>query len=240
MKKNILTTLLLIFLIPGFVAAQKNIKNGKGSKDILKSTNIREIEDYLKNTHPDDPKRSILKPKLIALKNSEWTKGAKNAKPMEARPVITEIPNRFMRNSSSDDAEEFKKLIAETSDQHKEKTVKLLNAMFDEDITRKEAVLLFRNNSDCNIVLRIEGKDFYNLAVPAHGENFIVLNKGSYTLSSNVCDIKYISAKDIKKSIFVVIDNPGHPGKQNPEPVEILVKDQKKTGTEKSKKKKKS
>ncbi len=71
--------------------------------------------------------------------------------------------------------------------------------MFNEDITRKEAILLFKNNSDCNIVLRIEGKDYYNLAVPAHGENFIVINKGSYTLSSNVCDMKYISQKDIKK-----------------------------------------
>lgn len=231
MKKKLLTTLLFISLIPGVATAQKN------SKDILKSTNIREIEDYLKNAHPDDPKRSVLKPKLIALKNSEWTKGSKNAKPMEARPVMTDIPNRFMRNSGSDDAEEFKKLIAETSDQHKEKTVKLLNAMFDEDITRKEAVLLFRNNSDCNIVLRIEGKDFYNLAVPAHGENFIVLNKGSYTLNSNVCDIKYISAKDIKKSIFVVIDNPGS---LRPDPNQNLVTDQKKDAPAKSKKKKRS
>lgn len=223
MKKKFLTILLFTFLIPSFAYAQKK------SKEILKSTNIKEIEEYLKTAHPDDPKRSVLKPKLIALKNAEWTKGAKNAKPMEARPVITDIPNRFMRNSSSADAEEFKKLIAETSDQHKEKTVKLLNAMFDEDITRKEAVLLFRNNSDCNIILRIEGKDFYNLAVPAHGENFIVINKGSYSLNSNVCDVKYNSQKDIKKSIFVVIENPGarqpeanqnqeKSPKENPEP----------------------
>lgn len=202
MKKNFLTILFFTFLIPGFTQAQKS------SKDILKSTNIKEIEEYLKNAHPDDPKRTVLKPKLIALKNSEWTKGARTAKPMEARPVISDIPKSIMRNPNSDDAEEFKKLIAETSAEHKEKTVKLLNAMFNEDITRKEAILLFKNNSDCNIVLRVEGKDFYNLAVPAHGENFIVINKGSYTLSSNICDIKYFSQKDIKKSIFVTVDSP--------------------------------
>ncbi|WP_137905663.1 DUF6759 domain-containing protein [Chryseobacterium sp. 2VB] len=202
MKKNFLTILFFTFLIAGFAQAQKS------SKDILKSTNIKEIEEYLKNAHPDDPKRTVLKPKLIALKNSEWTKGARTAKPMEARPVISDIPKSIMRNPNSDDAEEFKKLIAETSAEHKEKTVKLLNAMFNEDITRKEAILLFKNNSDCNIVLRVEGKDFYNLAVPAHGENFIVINKGSYTLSSNICDIKYFSQKDIKKSIFVTVDSP--------------------------------
>ncbi|MDV7699154.1 hypothetical protein N6B72_19725 [Chryseobacterium soli] len=231
MKKKFLTTLLFIFLVPVLAPAQKK------NKDILKSTNTKEIEEYLKNAHPEDPKRSVLKPKLIALKNAEWTKGAKTAKPMEARPVITDIPNRFMRNSNSDDAEEFKKLIAENSDQHKDKTVKLLNAMFDEDITRKEAVLLFRNNSDCNIILRIEGKDFYNLAVPAHGENFIVLNKGSYSLNSNVCDVKYTSNKDIKKSIFVVIDNPGT---SKSEEKKDPVQDQKEPAKEKPVKKKRS
>lgn len=205
MKKKLLTVLFLIFtfLFPNLISAQK-----KGSKDILKSTDIKEIEEYIKNAHPDDPKKSVLKPKLIALKNAEWTKGARTAKPMEARPVISDIPKSIMRNPNSDDAEEFKKLIAENSAEHKEKTVKLLNAMFNEDITRKEAILLFKNNSDCNIVLRVEGKDYYNLAVPAHGENFIVINKGSYTLSSNICDIKYFSQKDIKKSIFVTVDSP--------------------------------
>ncbi|WP_228455398.1 DUF6759 domain-containing protein [Chryseobacterium sp. Tr-659] len=203
MKKNFLTIVFFTFLIPGFTYAQK------GSKDILKSTNIKEIEEYLKNTHPDDPKKSVLKPKLIALKNAAWTKGAQTARPMEVRPVISDIPKNIMRNPNSNDAEEFKKLIAETSSEHKEKTVKLLNAMFNEDITRKEAILLFKNNSDCNIVLRIEGKDYYNLAVPAHGENFITINKGSYLLNSNICDLKYSSRKDIKKNIFVAIDNAG-------------------------------
>ena len=208
MKKKLLTVFFLFFtfLFPNILSAQK-----KGSKDILKSIDIKEIEEYIKNTHPDDPKKSVLKPKLIALKNAEWTKGARTAKPMEARPIISDIPASIMRNPYSDDAEEFRKLITETSAEHKEKTVKLLNAIFNEDITRKEAILLFRNNSDCNIVLRIEGKDYYNLAVPAHGENFIVINKGSYTLNSNICDMKYISQKDIKKSIFVTIDNPRLP-----------------------------
>lgn len=172
--------------------------------DILKSTNIKEIEEYLIKTHPEDPKRLILKSKLIALKNKEWTKGAKNAKPMEVRPIISEIS----RKSFSTNSEEFKKLMSETSSEHKEKTLKLLNAMFDEDITSKEAILLFRNNSDCNLVLRIKGKKYYNLAVPAHGENFIVLNKDNYTISSEVCDVKYISQKLIQKNIQIVLSNP--------------------------------
>jgi len=178
------------------------------SQNILESKNIQEIERFLRTSHPDDPRRSVLKPKLIALKNYEWTKGKKGSKPMEARPVISEIPNSIMKNSNSSDAEEFKKLIASTSTEHKDKTVKLLNAMFNEDITSKEVILLFKNNSDCNLVLRINGKNFYNMAVPAKGENFIVINKGSYTLTSNICDVLYSSQKDIKKSIFLTISNP--------------------------------
>lgn len=215
MKKKILTILFFTFLTPGFIYAQKS------NKDILKSTNIKEIEEYLKNAHPDDPKRSVLKPKLIALKNTEWTKGARTAKPMEARPIIADIPKNAMKDPSSAEAQEFKRLLAETSAEHKEKTEQLLNTMLNEDITKKESILLFKNNSDCNIVLRIEGKEYYNLAVPAHGENFIVINKGSYTLSSNVCDMKYFSQKDIKRSIFVTIDNPEQPGAQQAPAIKV-------------------
>jgi hypothetical protein len=171
-------------------------------KNILESKNINEIEKFLKTAHADDPRRTVLKPKLIALKNAEWTKGKTNAKKMEARPVISEIPNNSL------EAEEFRRLIASTSKEHKEKTVKLLNTMFNEDISSREVILLFKNNSDCNLVLRIQGKNFYNMAIPAKGENFIVINKGKYTLTSNVCDVVYSSEKDIHKSILLTIQNP--------------------------------
>jgi hypothetical protein len=202
MKKIILIVLLLA------LAACKNANTGSISYNILESKDINKIENYLKNTHPDDPKRNILKSKLIALKNAEWTKGKNNAKPMEARPVISEIPSGAIRKPNSDEAEEFKRLIASTSKEHKEKAVKLLNAMFNEDISSKEIILLFKNQSDCNLVLKIQGKDFYNMAVPAKGENFIVINKGTYTLYGNVCDVVYSSKKDLNKSLFLTISNP--------------------------------
>lgn len=46
------------------------------------------------------------------------------------------------------------------------------------------------------------------MAVPAKGENSIVINKGNYTLTSNVCDVLYSSQKEIKKSILLTINNP--------------------------------
>ncbi|WP_439480510.1 DUF6759 domain-containing protein [Chryseobacterium aquaticum] len=201
MKKN---TLFLLFFALTLSCSTQEKKRG----DILTTTNISEIEEYLKNAHPEDPKKHILQSKLIALKNSEWTKGARTAKPMEVRPIITEFPQNVKGKSFQDDSEEFKRLIAETSPEHKQKTVKLLNAMFNEDINSNEAILLFRNNSDCNMVLKISGKKFYNLAVPSRNENFIILDKDDYSISGNVCDVKYSSQKQIKKNIQVVINNP--------------------------------
>jgi hypothetical protein len=204
MKKSSLIISLVILL----ASCSTNSNITKDSKNILESKNIEEIEKFLKAAHPDDPRRSVLKPKLIALKNLEWTKGKKDVKPMEARPVISEIPINATRNAHSAEAEEFKRLIVSTSKEHKDKTVKLLNAMFNEDISSKEVILLFKNQSDCNLVVRIQGKDYYNMAVPAKGENFMVINKGVYTLTSNVCDVLYSSKKDIRKSIFLTINNP--------------------------------
>lgn len=198
----------LIISVCFFLASCKINPAENGFQNILESKNIPEIEHFLKICHPDDPRRSVLKSKLIALKNSEWIKGGKNARPMEARPVISEIPGHLLKNSSSAEAEEFKRLIASTTKEHSDKTVKLLNAMFNEDISSKKVILLLRNNSDCNMIVRIQGKNFYNLAVPAKNENFMVINKGSYILTSNVCDIIYSSKKEISKSLFLTISNP--------------------------------
>lgn len=175
------------------------------ARNILSSKDIQEIENYLRTAHPDDPKRKILKSKLIALKNFEWTKGKKYAKPMKARPIIYKTPNN---NKNLAEIEEFKRLIALSSKEHKEKTVKLLSSLFNEDIKSKETIILFRNQSDCNLVVKIQGKDFYTMAVPANDENAIVVNKGKYTLTSNVCSTSYSSKKNIGKSILITIKNP--------------------------------
>lgn len=204
MKKKTLA----FFFFSLIISSCASNSNDRG--DILKSININEIEEYLGKAHPEDPKKRILKQHVIALKNAEWTKGAKNAKPMEARPVFMELPDPLSHKKDTEANQEvFRKLLSETSEEHKEKTKKLLNNMFNEDISNNEIILLLKNNSDCDLVLEIFGKKFYNLAVPAKGENFIVINKDSYILSGNLCDVKYKSSKDISKSLVVVLQNPG-------------------------------
>lgn len=176
----------------------------KKKKDIVYSTNIAEIENFLKTAHPEDPRRSVLKPKLIALKNSAWMKPGQNSL-ANLKPTIVEIPKSVMKQRENAEAEEFRKLLSESPEKHQQKTVNLLNQLFDNDITNKEAILLMKNNSDCNMIVRIQGKQFYNLAVPARGENFLVVEKGSYQINSNVCDAKYNAAKSIEKNMLIAV-----------------------------------
>lgn len=50
-------------------------RKGKDYSNILRSYNIYEIDAYLRIAHPDDPKRSVLKPRLVKLLN-EYIKTA--------------------------------------------------------------------------------------------------------------------------------------------------------------------
>lgn len=200
-----ITSLLLI----SFFLFMYNCKTAENSKyaDILSTKNTSLIEDFLENSNKNDSRRAILKSRLIALKNAELQKKTTAARQLVAKPIFTEIPQNYRSNSG--EAAEFKSLMQENStSEHQQKTVKLLNAMFDQDISSKEAILLVQNKSDCNMILRLEGKGFYNLAIPMHSENSLVLPKGDYNLSSNVCDVKYNSTKKIVKNMMVTLSNP--------------------------------
>lgn len=195
----------IIFAIA--VVTSLSISAQKKNKDILYSKNIREIESFLRTAHPDDGRRTVLKSKLIALKNAAWMKPDQQ-KGSNLKPSYIEVPKAVMQQKNNSEVEEFKKLISENSTKHEEKTVKLLNQLFENDVTNKEAILLMQNNSDCNMIVRIQGKEFYNLAVPAHGENSVVIKKGDYQLRSNVCDAFYTSNKSIAKNMLVILNNP--------------------------------
>ncbi|MDO4224876.1 MAG: hypothetical protein Q4C75_03170 [Bergeyella zoohelcum] len=201
MKKIIISLLIGVSCL---VSAQKKKKT-----NIMESTNIQEIESFLATASHSDPRKYFLKQKLITLKNAEWTKGAKDHKPMATRPIIEEVPavNTTSTTSYPDETAEFQKLMNETGDTHKTRTVKLLNTLFDQDINSKDAILLITNNTNCNMIMRIVGdKTSYNLPIPAKGDNSIVVLKGVYELKSISCNIGYLSTKEITKSQMIILN----------------------------------
>lgn len=215
MKKIYVVIVLLTIL------SSCSTQSERQNEAILSSTSISEVTEYLKTAHPEDPKKHILEAKLIALKNKEWTKGAATAKPMEARPIIIDLPNNPKKDITSDHSELFKNLMTENAPEHQEKTKKLLNTMFNEDISSNEAIFLFKNKSNCNLVLKINGKKFYNLAVPALNENFLVVEKGHYTITTDICDVKYSTQKSIQKHLQLSISNPVY---KNEEEIKTMAK----------------
>lgn len=240
------------------LSAQKKLKD---YSKIMSSTNIYEIDAYLKDAHPDDPKRLILKPKLVKLLK-EYIKKAHPADQrvvdfqeklamLRSRPSTKisfeemgeiikqkqiakyqELLNSkldrdrqaTLRNANSNgvfrdasalldaaEQDEFNMLMSVSPIEHKNKTVQILNSLFNSDPASTESIVLVENKSDCNMIMRIEGvgNTKYRLAIPSQGEGSIVVQKGSYLFSSIVCGAQYASQKTLQKAIVVSLNNPG-------------------------------
>lgn len=91
------------------------------------------------------------------------------------------------------------------SEQNK-KTAAMLTHLFNNDPMDKEAYINIRNRSKCNLIVKINGKKYYNLDVPANGQNFLLVEKGEYILTTMVCDAKYSSLKKITKDIEIELN----------------------------------
>lgn len=82
----------------------------------------------------------------------------------------------------------------------------MLTHLFNNDPMDKEAYINIRNRSKCNLIVKINGKKYYNLDVPANSQNFLLVEKGEYILTTMVCDAKYSSLKKINKDIEIELN----------------------------------
>jgi hypothetical protein len=97
------------------------------------------------------------------------------------------------------------KKAAGPSEQNK-RTAAMLTHLFNNDPMDKEAYINIKNRSKCNLIVKINGKKYYNLDVPANGQNFLLVEKGEYILTTMVCDAKYSSLKKISKDIEIELN----------------------------------
>ena len=183
---------------------QKKVKE----KDIIKSQDIEVIEIFLKQSHPEDPRNPILKKRLIRLKNEAWVKGRETAKPMAPRDLVL-FENLTKKDSIILD-EDYRTLLEESKTHHKEKTTNILNTLFDYEKTSSEVALLIRNQTKCNIVVRMKGMKQYSVAIPQKSESTLVVEKDKYQINSKVCNTPYTSEKEIKKSIAITLNDIEH------------------------------
>ncbi len=78
-----------------------------------------------------------------------------------------------------------------------------LNKMLAQGQQDNLRLFLVKNNSECNMVMEIEGRVKYQLPIAAGGQNSILLPKGFYQLKGNVCELSYEAQKDLNKNVLV-------------------------------------
>ena len=157
-----------------------------------KSTDTKLIAAFVKE-NPTHPKVPMLKRRLVTIMNGDSP--ASNS----ARPTIKPMDKDKMSNA-------VKKDVADGSNDKNKKTAELLTHIFNSDPNRKEAYVRIINRSKCNLIVKISGgKKFYNLNVPALNDNYILIPKGSYTITTMVCDAKYSSIKKIEKDVEITL-----------------------------------
>lgn len=166
--------------------------------EVEKSTDPQVIANFIK-FNPDHPKTPEFKRKLFSVINSNksTSQQAKVAKPT-VKPISTEKLQTAIKRDVSKDG---------SNDKHK-RTAALLNHLFNTDPSSKTAYVQIVNRSKCNLIVKISGKKFYNLDVPANNQNFLLVDKGTYTMTTSVCDAKYSSTKNIGKDIVVTLNAP--------------------------------
>lgn len=108
--------------------------------------------------------------------------------------------------TNKSDEEEFEALMNSENEKNKKAfTAQVLNEMLGNDQSDVLSLLLVKNISACNMILRVEGKTNYNVPIPANGQNAIMVEKGLYQLKGNVCELRYESQKDLNKNLLVAI-----------------------------------
>lgn len=141
------------------------------------------------------------------VKNNELNSGKTIATNTAAPATTTAKPDRTVSYASVGSAKSAGKTStkAEPSEENK-RTAAMLTHLFNNDISKNDAYINIKNRSSCNLIVKISGKKYYNLTVPARGENFILIDKGEYVLTTMVCDAKYSSLKKIDKDIEIALN----------------------------------
>lgn len=151
------------------------------------SKDPKEISDFIKR-YPNNSNVPFLKRKLDNFKGS----GSSSAKPT-IKPLNTERLEKQVAASNEKGERDAKT----------QRTVEVLNHLFNNNPNKKEAYVLIKNTSDCNLIVKLEGKKFYNLDVPKKGENYIMVPKGSYKVTTMICNARYTSVKNVTQDIEI-------------------------------------
>ncbi|MBP2617076.1 DUF6759 domain-containing protein [Chryseobacterium jejuense] len=172
--------------------------NSPEAKPTIKPISKEKIENIVKNNELNSGK-------VIAANKASTANNTKNTD--KVNNAINALKEERLANYASTGAVKSAGSSAksEPSEANK-KTAAMLTHIFNNDINKNEAYINIKNRSSCNLIVKISGKKYYNLSVPAKGENFILIDKGEYVLTTMVCDAKYSSLKKITQDVEIALN----------------------------------
>lgn len=178
--KKIYTFFLLIFSL--YCSAQISVFAAMKSKD---PAEVRAFVD----ANPKHPKTPELQKKLLSMRYT--------VSPEAAKPVISKLtPEKMEKNIEK----------SKTSESGK-KTAELLTNLFANNATSKQTILQIVNKSACDLVVKVSGKKFYNLNVLPNNQNYILVDKGNYTIVTSICNASYSQTKNLTANTVITLNN---------------------------------
>lgn len=179
-------------IIAGFIKQnpghEKNDKLKRKLIDIIMADNSIEAKPTIRPISKDKIEKIV--------SNSELNKGkdlVSNAK--------TATPQRTVNYAAVGSSSKKSEPSAEAK-----KTASYLTHLFNNDPNDNEAYINIKNKSKCRLIVKISGKKYYNLDVPPNGQNFVMVEKGEYVLTTSVCDAKYSSLKKVTRDIEIALN----------------------------------
>lgn len=158
-----------------------------------KSTTDRAVVEKFIRNNPKHPAVPELQKRALSLKYG----GSSSI----AKPTVTKMTENKIEKTATVGTTAAK---GEPSEQAKN-TAAVLTSLFSNNPNKKEAIVQFVNKSKCNLIIKISGKKFYNLTVPANGQNYILVDKGSYNVTTSICDAVYNQNKSFTKDIIITL-----------------------------------
>lgn len=152
------------------------------------SNDTKVIATFIK-ANPDHPKTPALRSKLLTMIGTP-------SKDVEAKPSVKPLTTEKV-------AREVKREAKRGTSEEANQAAKVLTHLFDNDPNKREAYVEIMNKSKCNIIVKFNGRKFYNLNVNANTKNYILIDKGSYVMTTDVCDAKYSANKNITRDISI-------------------------------------
>ena len=181
MKNKLLLLILLVFSTFLFSQTSQELDKAMLSKD------PSVIAEFIKK-YPNNKNTAFLQRKL----NSMAGRGNAAAKP-SIQPLNTDKLEKQVEKSEAKGEPDAKT----------KRTAEVLTHLFNNDPNKKDAYVLIRNKSECNLIVKFEGKKFYNLDVPKMGENYILVQKGTYRITTMICNAQYASVKNVTQDIEI-------------------------------------